>query len=88
MKCKYLKSPKNNDPENVCDLIELFVDQSAERMMKHFRRCYDAVSFYHYNELKERIKASSINSEVKTNMLALVTQMKRKQAVEAAFEAL
>lgn len=81
----YIKQiEKKSNTEDVLDMLWLLMQESEERIIDHFSRCFSDAEFMQMEELERRIKKSGFKPENKTTMLELTTQLQRIQSVDKA----
>lgn len=75
---------KKSNTEDVLDMLWLLMQESEERIIDHFSRCFSDTVFMQIEELERRIKKSGFKPENKTAMLELTAQLQRIQSVDKA----
>lgn len=75
---------KKSNTEDVLDMLWLLMQESEERIIDHFSRCFSDTEFMQIEELERRIKKSGFKPENKTAMLELTAQLQRIQSVDKA----
>lgn len=66
------------------ELLSLLMQESEERILKHFSQCFDDVDFCVMDEIQTRIQNSSFKENTKEAMLALSNQLRTVQSVDKA----
>lgn len=64
----------------------MLMQESEERIVDHFSRCFSDVQFMQKEELERRIKKSGFKSENKTVMLELTVRLQRMQSADKAIQ--
>lgn len=77
---------KKSGAEDVLDVLWLLIDESEDRMIDHFSRCFLDTEFMWMEGLKQRIKESGFKKENKEAMLDLAKRLQRIQSVDKALE--
>lgn len=77
---------KNADTSDVLETLWLMTQESEDRIIDHFSRCFSDVQFMQMEELERKIKDSGYKKENKTAMLELVNQLQRIQSVDKALK--
>ena len=68
------------------ELLWLMIQESRERIINHFSRCFSDVAFARKEELDRIIKKSRYREKAKTDMLDLVDRLQRIQSVDKALK--
>ena len=85
----YLREVEKESGVTATDaLLWQLIEESEERIVKHFARCFSEVRFAQTEELERLIKYSTFRKENKEVMLQLVTRLQRTQSVDKALEKL
>jgi len=66
------------------ELLFLLMQESEERILKHFSQCFDDVNFCVMDEIQGRIQQSSFKTDTKETMLELSNQLRRVHSVDTA----
>lgn len=77
---------KNTDTSDVLEILWLLIQESEERIIDHFSRCFSDVKFMRMEELEHKIKASGFKAENKAVMRELVKRLQRIQSVDKALD--
>lgn len=88
-KRKYIqKVEKKSASESPAKVLWAMIEESEDRIINHFSRCFSDTEFVQMEELKERIKKSAYRGKTKGAMLELAAQLRRIQSVDKALEKL
>lgn len=66
------------------DLLWLLMQESKPRICKLVRKCYPEVEYRSYEACLDTIERSRFSEQTQSDMRTLVTQMQRKQTIDAA----
>lgn len=66
------------------DLLWLLMQESKPRICKLVQKCYPEIEYRSYEACLEAIERSRFSEQTQSNMRTLVTQMQRKQTIDAA----
>lgn len=77
---------KNSNTTDVLDMLWMLMQESEERIVDHFSRCFSDVQFMQKEELERRIRKSGFKSENKTVMLELTARLQRMQSADKAIQ--
>lgn len=80
------KIEKKLDKADVLDVLWMLIQESEERIIDHFSRCFSDVVFMQIDELKRIIKESRFRPKDKEAMLELTAQLQRIQSVDKALK--
>lgn len=81
----YIKQiEKKSDTTDVLSILWKLMQESEERIIDHFSRCFPDAEFMRMEELERRIKESGFKKENKRAMLELVGRLQRVQSVDKA----
>lgn len=84
---KMIRDLENESGETkVSQLLWLLIQESEERVIKHFRQCVADVSFCQLDEILNRINNSNYKEEKREAMRKLAKLMQRKQSVDVALD--
>ncbi len=87
--CKraYLRNvEKKSGKVSTEELLWQMVQESEERIINHFDRCFPDTAFVQMEEIERRIKASAFRGKNRKAMLELASQLQRKQSVDKALQ--
>lgn len=79
------KKHKTDDP---LDLLWLLMQESKQRICKLVETCYPAHKYRSCEACLDVIEHSRFSEQTQSNMRTLVTQMQRKQTIDAAFRSM
>ena len=68
------------------ELLWQLIQESEERIINHFDKCFPDTMFVQMEEIERRIKASAFRGENRKAMLELASQLQRKQSVDKALQ--
>lgn len=77
---------KNAGALNVLEVLWLLTQESKDRIIDHFSRCFSDVQFMQMEELERKIKGSGYKKKNKDAMQELVHRLQRMQSVDKALE--
>ena len=81
----YIKQiEKKSDTADVLDILWRLMQESEERIIGHFSRCFSDTEFVQIEELERRIKESGFKSGNRAAMLELTIRLQRVQSVDKA----
>lgn len=80
-----LRIEKEADTSDVLETLWLLVQESKDRIINHFSRCFSDVEFVQIEELEKRVKKSRFKKKKKA-MLELVNRLQRVQSVDKALD--
>lgn len=80
--CRIESTLCDNDPLAV---IRFLMQESKPRIIKLVEKCYPQLDYLAYDEAQMKIAQSGFKPETRERMQTLMTQMQRKQTVDAAF---
>lgn len=69
-------------------LLETLIQESRQRICKHFSQCFADVRFCQREEIAAQIEASKFSEAHKKTMKELTARLQRKQSVDAALDEL
>lgn len=78
---------KSGDPATD-ELLWQLIQESEERINRHFARCIPDTRFVQLEEIEKRIKASSVRGDTRKAMLELAARLQRLQSVDKALQKL
>lgn len=70
------------------DLLWLLMQESKPRICKLVQKCYSEIEYRSYEACLDAIEHSRFSEQTQSNMRTLVTQMQRKQTVDAALRSM
>lgn len=70
------------------DLLWQLIQESENRIIKHFSRCFSDARFIQIEEIEQRIKKSGFKKENKDGMMELASRLQRMQSVDKALSKL
>lgn len=77
---------KKSGKLDTLELLWKMIEESEERLIAHFSRCFPDMKFMQMGRLERRIKKSGFKKENKEIMLELVSRLRRTQLVDKALE--
>ena len=77
---------KDADASDALGILWLLVQESEDRIINHFSRCFPDTEFERMEGLEQKIKKSSFKKEKKKVMLELVDRLQRIQSVDKALD--
>lgn len=80
------KLEKKLNKADVLDVLWMLIQESEDRIIDHFSRCFSDVTFMQIEELERRIKESRFQPEDKAAMMELTVQLQRIQSVDKALK--
>lgn len=81
----YIKQiEKKSDTTDILGILWKLMQESEERIIGHFSRCFSDVDFKQMEELERGIKTSGFKLENKMVMLELTARLQRMQSVDKA----
>lgn len=75
---------KKHNTDNVLDLLWLLIQESKPRICKLVEKCYPDCEYRSYAACLDTIGRSRFPEQTQSDMRMLVTQMQRKQTIDAA----
>lgn len=75
---------KSSSELKTTELLSLLMQESEERILKHFSQCFYDVDFCVMNEIQARIQSTSFKEDTKGAMLELSNQLRSVQSVDEA----
>ncbi len=75
---------KKSNASDVLDILWLLMNESENRLIEHFSRCFSDTKFMRMEELEQRIKESGFKKERRQAMLELANRLQRMQSVDKA----
>lgn len=86
-KREYLrKAEKNSGQTDTDKLLWQLMQESEERIIKHFARCFSDVRFVQMEEIERMIEQSAFKKANKDSMLELASRLQRMQSVDKALD--
>lgn len=82
------KIEKKRDISSTLALLELMMEESEERIVGAFSRCFHAGMFCHIGEIERRINVSRFDSSKKSVMIELSRRMQRIQNLDKALKSM
>jgi len=80
------QTEKDAGTSNSLELLWLLMQESENRLIGHFSRCFPDTEFVQMEELERRIKEGRFNKKNTEAMLELATRLQRTQSVDKALE--
>ena len=80
----YSRSSRNPMYRMFWNILWLLMNESENRLIEHFSRCFPDTKFMRMEELERRIKESGFKKEHKQAMLELANRLQRMQLVDKA----
>lgn len=80
------KIQKNDDELDTLGLLWKMIEESEDRLVDHFSRCFSDTEFVQMEKLENRIKKSGFKRKNKEIMLELASRLQRTQLVDKALE--
>lgn len=77
---------KDAGTSGVLETLWLLTQESEDRIIDHFSRCFSDVQFMQMDELERKIKESGYKKEKKAAMRELVRRLQRTQSVDKALD--
>ncbi len=77
---------KKYDTSDTSQTLWTLIQESKDRIIDHFSRCFPDTEFVQMEELERRIKESGFKKENKNMMLELASQLQRVQSVDKAMK--
>lgn len=74
--------------DDPAELLWTLMQESRQRICKHFSQCFADVRFYQREEITAQIKTSKFSETHKKTMKELTTRLQRKQSVDAVLNEL
>lgn len=81
-KLRHIEKQYNTD--DLLDLLWLLMQESKPRICKLVEKCYPDLEYRSYEACLDVIEHSRFSGRIQSNMRTLVTQMQRKQTINAA----
>lgn len=81
-KLRHIEKQYNTD--DLLDLLWLLMQESKPRICKLVEKCYPDLEYRSYEACLDVIEHSRFSGRIQSNMRTLVTQMQRKQTIDAA----
>ncbi len=81
-KLRHIEKQYNTDAP--LDLLWLLMQESKPRICKLVEKCYPDLEYRSYEACLDAIEHSHFSEQTQSNMRTLVTQMQRKQTIDAA----
>lgn len=86
-KREYLRKVEKNSGQTDTDmLLWQLMQESEERIIKHFSRCFSDVRFVQMEEIERMIEQSAFKKANKDSMLELASRLQRMQSVDKALD--
>lgn len=80
------KIQKKDDELDTLGLLWKMIEESEDRLVDHFSRCFSDTKFMRMGKLENQIKKSGFRRENKKIMLELASRLQRTQLVDKALE--
>lgn len=86
---EYLRKVEKDSGQTDTDkLLWQLMQESEERIIRHFSRCFSDVRFVQIEEIERLVKRSAFKKANKDSMLELASRLQRMQSVDKALEKL
>lgn len=84
---EYLRKVERHSGQTDTDkLLWQLIQESEERIIRHFSQCFSDVRFVQMEEIERRVTQSAFREENKESMMALASSLRRTQSVDKALE--
>lgn len=82
---EYLRKVEKNSGQTDTDkLLRQLIQESEDRMIDHFSRCFSDVKYVQFGEIERIVMQSAFKKENKDSMLELASRLQRAQSVDKA----